>query len=113
MTPFCNALRSLKDQGLVINNIKWNFQLYFSFNWKFLAICLSFNSAYSKNFCSWCTISIKLQQGNLSKDWIISKEINKLVEQNNYYEGHSKKPLFDTIPLNHWIPSMNKNPLIG
>ncbi len=104
MTPFCNDLRSLKDQGLVINNIKWNFQLYFSSDWKFLAICLGFNGAHSKYFCPWCTIS-KSQQGDLLKEWIISKEINKLVEQNNYYEGHSKKPLFDMIPLNHWIPN--------
>ncbi|GBC16432.1 hypothetical protein GLOIN_2v1478248 [Rhizophagus irregularis DAOM 181602=DAOM 197198] len=103
MAPFCHDLRNLKEQGLVINNIKWNFQLYFSSDWKFLATCLGFNGAHSKNFCPWCTIS-KSQQGDLSKEWIISKNINKLIEKNNYYEGHSRKPLFDMIPLNHWIP---------
>ncbi len=30
MTLFCNDLRDLKNQELVINNIKWNFQFYFS-----------------------------------------------------------------------------------
>ncbi|GES99712.1 hypothetical protein GLOIN_2v1768393 [Rhizophagus clarus] len=45
MAPFCHDLRDLKDHGLVINNIRWNFQFYFSSDWKFLAICLGFNSA--------------------------------------------------------------------
>src|ERR1044072_2895529 len=30
--------------------------------------------------------------------------MNKLIEQNTYYEGHSKKPIFNMIPLDHWIP---------
>ncbi|UZO19405.1 uncharacterized protein OCT59_010701 [Rhizophagus irregularis] len=50
-----------------------------------------------------CTID-KSQQGDLSKEWKINKEIDKLVEQNNYYKGHIRKPLFDMIPLNHWVP---------
>ncbi|GBC36880.2 uncharacterized protein OCT59_003084 [Rhizophagus irregularis] len=102
MTRFCHDLRNLKE-GLVIDNVKWNFQFYFSFDWKFLAICLGFNSTHSKNFCPWCTID-KSQQGDLSKEWKISKEIDKLVEQNNYYKGHIRKPLFDIIPFNHWVP---------
>ncbi|PKY57798.1 hypothetical protein RhiirA4_549808 [Rhizophagus irregularis] len=93
----------INKEGLVIDNVKWNFQFYFSSDWKFLAICLGFNSAHSKNFCPWCTID-KSQQGDLSKEWKISKEIDKLVEQNNYYKGHIRKPLFDMIPLNHWVP---------
>ncbi|GBC48166.1 hypothetical protein GLOIN_2v1783827 [Rhizophagus irregularis DAOM 181602=DAOM 197198] len=103
MVPFCHDLRNLKEQGLIINNIRWNFQFCFSSDWKFLATCLGFNGAHSKNFCPWCTIS-KSQQGDLSKEWSISKNINKLVEKNNYYEGHTRKPLFDMIPLDHWIP---------
>ncbi|POG76084.1 hypothetical protein GLOIN_2v1769513 [Rhizophagus irregularis DAOM 181602=DAOM 197198] len=102
MTRFCHDLRNLKE-GLVIDNVKWNFQFYFSFDWKFLAICLGFNSTHSKNFCPWCTID-KSQQGDLSKEWKIIKEIDKLVEQNNYYKGHIRKPLFDIIPFNHWVP---------
>ena len=103
MAQFCCDLRNLKE-GLVINNVKWNFQLYFSSDWKFLITCLGFNNANSKNFCPWCTIN-KSQQGDLSKEWKINKEMDKLVnEQNNYYKGHLRKPLFDMIPLNHWIP---------
>ncbi|EXX56013.1 hypothetical protein RirG_220060 [Rhizophagus irregularis DAOM 197198w] len=98
--PLYRDLKNLKDQGLLINNIKWNFQLYFSFNWKFLAICLGFNGVHSKNFCPWCTIS-KSQQGDLFKKWNINKEMGKLVEKSNYYKGHSRKPLFDMIPLDH------------
>ncbi|RGB32321.1 hypothetical protein C1646_670223 [Rhizophagus diaphanus] len=84
MTQFYHELRNLKE-GL------------------FLAICLGFNSAHSKNFCPWCTID-KSQQEDLSKEWKISKEIDKLVEQNNYFKGHIGKPLFDMLPLNHWVP---------
>lgn len=50
MIQFYRDLRNLKE-GLVINNVKWNFQFYFSSDWKFLAICLGFNNAHSKNFC--------------------------------------------------------------
>jgi hypothetical protein len=50
MAQFCNDLRNLKE-GLVINSVKWDFQLYFSSDWKFLATCLGFNNAHSKNFC--------------------------------------------------------------
>ncbi|GBC03881.1 hypothetical protein RclHR1_05390003 [Rhizophagus clarus] len=46
----------------------------------------------------------EIPQGNLSKEWTINKNINKLIEKNNYYEGHSRKPLFDMIPLDHWLP---------
>jgi hypothetical protein len=103
MAQFCYDLRNLKE-GLVINNVKWNFQFYFSSDWKFLITCLGFNSANSKNFCPWCTIN-KSQQGDLSKEWKINKEMDKLVnEQSNYYKGHLRKPLFDMIPLNHWVP---------
>ncbi|UZO19974.1 uncharacterized protein OCT59_011236 [Rhizophagus irregularis] len=77
--PLYRDLKNLKDQGLLINNIKWNFQLYFSFNWKFLAICLGFNGVHSKNFCPWCTIS-KSQQGDLFKKWNINKEMAELME---------------------------------
>ena len=30
--------------------------------------------------------------------------MEKLIERNDYYKGHLRKPLFDMISLNHWIP---------
>src|SRR5260364_92297 len=86
---FRDDLISLKDQSLIVNNVKWNFQIYFSSDWKFLAICLGFNSANSKTFCSWCTIN-KSQQGNLSNEWKICKKMDTLVKNPNYYKGHLK-----------------------
>jgi hypothetical protein len=101
--PFCSDLRELNNYGLLINHVKWNFKLHFSSDWKFLAICLGFNAANSKYFCPWCTIN-KSEQGDLSKEWKINKQMDKLVEKHDYYKGHSLKPLFDMIPLNNWIP---------
>src|SRR5437764_4695028 len=43
LRPFINELQSLKENGLVISGIVWKFELYFSADWKFLAICLGLN----------------------------------------------------------------------
>ncbi|PKC58742.1 hypothetical protein RhiirA1_470515 [Rhizophagus irregularis] len=40
MAPFIQELDELKNNGLTINGIIWNFELYFSSDWKFLSICL-------------------------------------------------------------------------
>jgi hypothetical protein len=37
---FIQELQELNNTGIVINNILWNFELFFSSDWKFLAICL-------------------------------------------------------------------------
>jgi hypothetical protein len=44
-------LQELSNVGMVINNILWNFEFFFSSDWKFLAICLGFNAANSNYFC--------------------------------------------------------------
>ncbi|CAG8757775.1 13269_t:CDS:1 [Cetraspora pellucida] len=63
-----NDLRDLKNNGLNIANTLWHFGLYFSSNWKFLAICLGLNSANSNHFCAWCLCS-KCEIGNIKQDW--------------------------------------------
>ena len=83
----------------MIGEIMWNFELYFSSDWKFLTICLGFNSANSKFFCPWCQIS-KYDQGNNSINWKISKEMENI----HKYPGHNKKPLIYMIPLDKWVP---------
>ncbi|CAG8836647.1 20268_t:CDS:1, partial [Cetraspora pellucida] len=40
-----DELYELTREGLIINEIKWHFNLYFSSDWKFLAISLGFNAA--------------------------------------------------------------------
>src|SRR5688572_24068937 len=44
-------LQELKNTGMIINNILWSFELFFSSDWKFLVICLGFNAANSNYFC--------------------------------------------------------------
>jgi hypothetical protein len=99
MASFIKELDEIKKNGLVIGEIMWNFELYFSSDWKFLAICLGFNSANSKFFCLWCQIS-KCDQGNNSINWKISKKMDNI----DKYPGHNKKPLFYMIPLDKWVP---------
>jgi len=59
MASFRSELQELSEIGLNIKGVNWTFNLYFSSDWKFLAICLGFNSANSQFFCPWCTISKK------------------------------------------------------
>ena len=51
MSPFIQELDILKSDGLVVDGICWNFELYFSSDWKFLAICLGLNSSNSNYYC--------------------------------------------------------------
>ena len=43
-------LQELNSTGMIIDNVHWNFELFFSSDWKFLAICLGFNAANSNYF---------------------------------------------------------------
>ena len=56
-------LQELSNTGMVINNILWKFELFFSLDWKFLAICLGFNATNSNYFCPLCKI-VKNQHGD-------------------------------------------------
>jgi hypothetical protein len=76
--------------------------LYFSSDWKFLALCLGLNCANSTYFCPWCTVT-KHDQGDLSKDWKITKNMDNLKENATCYPGHIKQPLFNMIPIKNWV----------
>ena len=67
LRPFIDELKLLKENRLVISDIVWKFELYFSADWKFLAICLGLNGFTANYFCPWCLCS-KNQHGDLSKD---------------------------------------------
>ncbi|UZO08013.1 uncharacterized protein OCT59_028281 [Rhizophagus irregularis] len=43
-------LQKLSNNEMIINNIFWNFELFFSSDWKILATCLDFNTANSNYF---------------------------------------------------------------
>ncbi|RHZ53505.1 hypothetical protein Glove_441g3 [Diversispora epigaea] len=102
LDPFIEELRSLKEDGLEIAGILWKFILYFSSDWKFLAICLGLNSANSKYFCPWCLCS-KNQIGDLSKDWHIEKNIDEISINYNTINGHIFPPIFNMIPIDNII----------
>jgi hypothetical protein len=95
-------LQELSSVGMVIDNIVWNFKLYFSSDWKFLATCLGFNAANSNYFCPWCEIA-KNQRGDRQIEWIISKKMSILNENPKAYPGHHSPPLFNMIPLDHYV----------
>ncbi|PKC62344.1 hypothetical protein RhiirA1_397698 [Rhizophagus irregularis] len=97
-------LRKLKEVGFKDNqDIEWKVELYFSSDWKFLAMCLGVNAANSKYFCPWCEVS-KEQQGDFSYEWTISKTMDQIREDYTFYKGHIRPAIFDMIPLKHWVP---------
>ncbi|RHZ53700.1 hypothetical protein Glove_438g53 [Diversispora epigaea] len=102
LSSFLKELHSFKDNGLELNGILWKFELYFSSDWKFLAICLGLNGANSKYFCPWCSCS-KDQIGDLSKDWNIEKNIDEISKNYININGHINPPLFSMIPIGHLV----------
>lgn len=60
------------------------------------------NSANSKYFCPWCEIS-KDERGNLNTNWKMNKTMEQLNSDYTAYKGHQQVPLFNMIPLDHWI----------
>jgi hypothetical protein len=104
LEPLIAELRKLKEGGLKDNQgIEWKVELYFSSDWKFLAICLGLNAANSRYFCPWCQIS-KEQQGDFSYEWTISKTMDQICEDYTFYRGHIRPAIFDMIPLQNWVP---------
>ncbi|KAF0470062.1 hypothetical protein F8M41_025426 [Gigaspora margarita] len=87
--PLVNELNELQQSGFVDKNgINWLINLYFSSDWKFLALCLGINMANSINFCPWCQCK-KTDLGNLKKQsWIIEKDINIIVSNYLAYSSH-------------------------
>jgi len=51
MAFLIQELDDFRNNSLKINEIIWRFELYFSSDWKFLAIYLNFNVPNSNYFC--------------------------------------------------------------
>ncbi|CAG8497504.1 2729_t:CDS:2 [Scutellospora calospora] len=81
---------------------KWAIKLYFSADWKMLALCLGHKAANSDYFCLWCDCCKKLN-GDFEYDWTINKNINNITQNFSKTNGHAKKPLFSMIEIDHWI----------
>ncbi|PKY30610.1 hypothetical protein RhiirB3_447780 [Rhizophagus irregularis] len=61
------------------------------------------NVVNSNYFCPWCEIA-KNQRGDRQTEWIISKKMSILNENPKAYPGHHSPPLFNMIPLDHYVP---------
>lgn len=104
LAPLLEELKQLNENGIEDElGTKWRIIMYFSSDWKFLAINLGMNSANSKYFCPWCEVS-KEQIGDLDLQWRISKSMEQIKTDFKTYNGHIKPALFDMIPLYNWIP---------
>ncbi|RIB10377.1 hypothetical protein C2G38_2043553 [Gigaspora rosea] len=75
----------------------WNVKLYFSADWKFIAICLGDKAANSAEYCLWCPIH-KLQNGVLEvngirqDNWTITKNMNEINRNYQNIPGHNQPP---------------------
>ncbi|CAG8693941.1 4892_t:CDS:2, partial [Scutellospora calospora] len=91
LAPLCQDLIQLKNYGINDTSGKhWNIKLYFSADWKFLAISLGFNAANSNFFCPWCDCSRKdlalqecKQNGNFNNE-IRANICNEMHNLGNY-----------------------------
>ncbi|UZO20190.1 uncharacterized protein OCT59_011446 [Rhizophagus irregularis] len=130
MASFIKELDEIKKNGLMIGEIIWNFVLYFSSDWKFLSICLGFNSANSKFFCPWCQVSkydqvlAELKEFNqfddICRDEIV-KEMNRIgvnfqfwQEKSNTWNhtslmGDDKKKVLKNFNFKRILPSSRAN----
>ncbi|CAG8825696.1 21067_t:CDS:2, partial [Cetraspora pellucida] len=101
-------LNSIKDGYKDQQGRQWQIKLYFSADWKMLALCLGHKATNSDHFCLWCCCS-KNENGNLDLDWTIQKNIEKINENYMTINGHKKKPLFSMIPLTNWDHTTTAN----
>ncbi|RIB28771.1 hypothetical protein C2G38_2028273 [Gigaspora rosea] len=77
-------LNDIKTGFIDYQGRKWNVELYFSADWKFMAMCLGHKAANCDAFCLWCNCK-KNTIGYINPengDWCISKNIEKIA--NNY-----------------------------
>ncbi|PKK75694.1 hypothetical protein RhiirC2_773302, partial [Rhizophagus irregularis] len=111
ITPIAHELNDLVLNGLKdLNGTVWKINPYFSSDWKFMAIVLGFNAPNSKYFCPWC-LCTKEDIGNRQKVCIIEKNMHQLkpafFNNNSTVKpppGHTKPPLLQIIPLDHYVP---------
>ncbi|GBB96803.1 hypothetical protein RclHR1_28380002 [Rhizophagus clarus] len=110
ITPMINKLNDLVINGLKDSTGKiWKIKLYFSSDWKFLSIILSFNASNVNYFCPWYLYT-KKNIGNKNKVYTIEKNMNQLNPAffNHHSSekpplGHIKPPLLKIIPLDYYI----------
>nr|CAG8645135.1 4962_t:CDS:2 [Entrophospora candida] len=102
LAPLIRDLQDINENGLIDEfGVQWNFELFFSSDWKFLALCLGLNAANATYFCPYCKCT-KKEIGLYNKRWE-KKNMNMLINNHSSCPGHIRKPLFPMIPLENWI----------
>ncbi|RIA84059.1 hypothetical protein C1645_742608 [Glomus cerebriforme] len=90
---FSHELEQLKTNGYKdSNNTIWPVELFFSGDWKFVALVLGINAATSNYFCLYCNCH-KDERYNMDKVWLNSKNTR----------GRKNTMLFQEIDQNNWI----------
>lgn len=84
------------------HNQRWDIEVYFSSDWKFLAIILGFNAPNAFNFCPWCSCTKDLI-GDLDQNWTITKKIDQIKENYQNFPGHLHLPILDIIPMTNYV----------
>ena len=70
---FSHELEQLKTNGYKApNDIIWPVELFFSGDWKFVALVLGINAATSNYFCLYCNCH-KDERHNMDQVWLNSK----------------------------------------
>ncbi|PKY35367.1 hypothetical protein RhiirB3_456076, partial [Rhizophagus irregularis] len=101
LVPLISDLCNLKKNGFnQIGGNHWPVELYFSSDWKFLAICLGIKAANAQYFCPWC--DCRKDEINI-KSKTINKSMDNIKKNYNQTNGHVKEPLFHMIPLKNWV----------
>ncbi|RIB00906.1 hypothetical protein C2G38_2256446 [Gigaspora rosea] len=103
LAPLISDLQFLDEHGFYDNQERyWNVELYFSSDWKFLAICLEMNAANANYFCPWC-YCYKDNLTNTTEYSTITKNMQNIKESYLTLNGHIRPPLFNMVPIKHWV----------
>ncbi|CAG8798139.1 21166_t:CDS:2, partial [Cetraspora pellucida] len=99
MESMISELHNLITNGLDSNGIKWKIKLYFSSDWKFMAIMLGFNAPNATYFYKMYKIEKNMNQ--LKSEFFNNRTSQTL---NLPLPGHLKVSLLPMISLNHYVP---------
>jgi hypothetical protein len=72
LAKFSHELKQLKNGYKASDNTIWLIELFFSGDWKFVALVLGINAATSNYFCLYCNCH-KDERYNMDKMWLNSK----------------------------------------
>ncbi|CAG8645428.1 2107_t:CDS:2, partial [Scutellospora calospora] len=103
LEPIRHKLRELHENGFIDTDYRrWEIEVFFSSDWKFLAIILGFNVPNAFNFCPWCFCTKDLIS-DLNQNWLITKKIDQIKKDYRKFPGHIYSPILDMISMTHYV----------